>query len=731
MKILLSVTYVSLDGAFGGPVSVAVAQAKALALDGHSVTLLAGWDGQADLVIPGVSVVLLRSYRVSRHGFVATWTPRLRSWLRKHLTAFEIVHVHSGRHLFDVTIARQTRRAARPYVLQPHGMITPTQRHAVRALDRLATIPMLRAASTVLVLTDAEQSALESFGLATVLTRVRNGVDIAPLPHHKNDSEVLFLARLHPRKRVLAFAEMAAIVHTTSPKTRFTVVGPDEGDLAALRDFMRAHPSVPISYEGPISSQDAPARIARAAVYVLPSRGEVFPMTVLEALSVGTATVLTNDCGIAAELEARQAARVSNGTPSDLAANVTALLTSTEARDSLVTAGRRAAENDFSMNAVVKVLESRYESASQRPSVLWMTNAAAPYRIPVWRQLAHHVSLEVSLLETDARLQRDSNNRGLDWQSSRHVADAPFTISFLRTAVLRRGEHRYYLGVIRMRQLRGRQGIVFGGWESPVYWFALLQAKRAGLRTVGFYESHAGTQGFRRGLVASVRRRFFTALDAVVTPGKAATAALLKMGVDPNRIHEGFNAVDVSAIRELILESSTPTPEAGSLRIIYVGQLIERKNVATLVSAVATIPSAHLTITGVGPLREDLEKQISETFDDPSRVHFTGYVSGEDVPSLMREHGVLVLPSHSEVWGLVVNEALACGLHVVVSSRAGVTASVGSHEGVIICEPTFDGIKDALMKVPVPTRRIRSPKIWHETPEAFAEVFRVALTGQR
>jgi hypothetical protein len=61
MRILHVVTLVSADGAYGGPVAVAVAQTQALAELGHDVTLLAGWDGRAKLSAPKVDVQLLRA----------------------------------------------------------------------------------------------------------------------------------------------------------------------------------------------------------------------------------------------------------------------------------------------------------------------------------------------------------------------------------------------------------------------------------------------------------------------------------------------------------------------------------------------------------------------------------------------------------------------------------------------------------------------------------------------
>lgn len=72
--------------------------------------------------------------------------------------------------------------------------------------------------------------------------------------------------------------------------------------------------------------------------------------------------------------------------------------------------------------------------------MLWVTNLAAPYRLPVWRRLAEEVDLQVELLEPRERLAVDEGaNRG-DWVPG----DAGFPIREARTARIKRGEGRYY-----------------------------------------------------------------------------------------------------------------------------------------------------------------------------------------------------------------------------------------------------------------------------------------------
>src|SRR6478735_802081 len=104
MRIAHVVTYVSADGAFGGPVAVAIAQAEELARRGNDVHFLAGWDGVATLQIPGVDVRLFAT-KHRAPGLSGLSAPGLRRFLGRHRDSFDVVHVHLGRDLVTLPAA--------------------------------------------------------------------------------------------------------------------------------------------------------------------------------------------------------------------------------------------------------------------------------------------------------------------------------------------------------------------------------------------------------------------------------------------------------------------------------------------------------------------------------------------------------------------------------------------------------------------------------------------------
>lgn len=300
------------------------------------------------------------------------------------------------------------------------------------------------------------------------------------------------------------------------------------------------------------------------------------------------------------------------------------------------------------------------------PRIAWVTNVGAPYRHPVWTALARRASLTVGLLADN-----EPNRR---WN-----AELPVGVRRLRTRAfaIHRGDVHLYL-LARPALSRSLDAVILPGWEMPAAWQLLAEAKLRRIRTIAFYESTVGSHRFSAGPVAALRRRFFRSVDAVVTVGEASREAVLGFGVSPDRIVSTHNAVDVAAIHEAARRDGDDRADT----FLYVGQLIHRKNVDGLLDAFAGLPTqARLIVAGEGPEDTALAAQAA-ALGVADRVDFRGYVPYDKVPLLMSEAATLVLPSRTEVYGLVVTEALAAGLQVVVTDACGVYADVADLPGV-------------------------------------------------
>ena len=102
-------------------------------------------------------------------------------------------------------------------------------------------------------------------------------------------------------------------------------------------------------------------RLERATVFVLPSVGEVFPMTLLEALAAGTPSICTVSCGLADQLAQDDAALVIEPGAHSLAGALDLLLKDAERRAELSRSARETARKRFSMQTVGTQLLQSYE----------------------------------------------------------------------------------------------------------------------------------------------------------------------------------------------------------------------------------------------------------------------------------------------------------------------------------------------------------------------------------
>ena len=370
MKILHIATLFSPDGAYGGPTRVATNLSAELMRRGHDVTIAGACEGYdtPPTSVEGVPAWLYPSKAVPGLGVAGLSSPALVRRLVKDIDEFDVVHVHMSREFVTLPAALVARRAGVPYVLQTHGMIDPSGKLLARPLDAMATRPVLESASNILYLTGTERAQIIQVSeYCAPLTRLRNGVpgyaastsvggvDAASHP------EVLYLARLHPRKRPEVFVRVARRLLDAGVRATFTVVGPDGGSEQAVKDAVAEANSPYLRYEGPVDPDLVPARIASSSVYVLPSVDEPYPMSVLEAMSVGRPVVITKSCGLAGEVADHGAGYVVDLDDDSLFNAIRSLLDNPHAAARMGRGGQAASASTFSMSSVVDDLLGVYD----------------------------------------------------------------------------------------------------------------------------------------------------------------------------------------------------------------------------------------------------------------------------------------------------------------------------------------------------------------------------------
>ena len=227
--------------------------------------------------------------------------------------------------------------------------------------------------------------------------------------------------------------------------------------------------------------------------------------------------------------------------------------------------------------------------------------------------------------------------------------------------------------------------IICGGYNYAASWEALLWSRRHRADFVLWSESNGQDARAGRPWVESLKAYFLRHCDRFVVPGKAAFAYLKSLGSSDASILIAPNAVDnalFASKAEAARLQATEIREKLKLPprfILFVGRLVPEKGVFDLLDAYAKLESGvrsnvGLVFAGDGISREELVHRAKEI--DSGVVCFPGFVQRENLPALYAPQKLSVLPTHSDTWGLVVNEAMACGLPIIVSNVAGCSSDL-------------------------------------------------------
>lgn len=286
-----------------------------------------------------------------------------------------------------------------------------------------------------------------------------------------------------------------------------------------------------------------------------------------------------------------------------------------------------------------------------------LTDEPAPYREPVFQELARRLDLLVIYVS-------ETSLRGWDWWRYARGHECRFaSIPRPVTAI------QWARAANRLRGLLDEarpRAIVVGGWNLPTSWAALLYGRAHRTPVALWVEStllDARKPHSPRELAKRVLQSMAT---SAIVPGTRSAEYVRSFGattvdVAPNAV----NNADFAPRRP-------ETPRSTAKTVTYVGRLAPEKGLDTLVAAlVALAPrcDVEVIVVGDGPQRNQVHAALEQA---GVGVCFTGLLMEPSaIAEVLWRSDVLVLPSTSDVWGLVVNEAMAAEVPVVVSNVVG------------------------------------------------------------
>ena len=519
----------------------------------------------------------------------------------------------------------------------------------------------------------------------------------------------LYVGQLIDRKNVKTLIESFSKISKSEDRLTIVGEGPLAGELINYVNTLGLGDS--ICFTGHQNQEQLAMEYSKANTLVLPSTNEVWGLVVNEALACGLHVVVSKSAGVSDFVAPMKGSFITGTTVDELAEGLK------KSREQWIGPILEPEILKFTPEVFALEISSLIEktySRSNTTSLTWLTNIPAPYRIPIWEEINSRLNLELLFLRR--------SEKGRHWDLAKQLTNLKFNYVGLQPIYIFKNTPIYLNWYKVWKKLKRGvpDNIYVDGYESPAFFITAFLAKRKGACIIFGYRSTLSSHRFNGYFVRRFRSWVFSLADYIVTSGTASTEAVIEMGVPPEKISTLFNPVDVDWFSTFAAENRVEN--LSGHRFLYVGQLIDRKNVKTLIESFSKISKSEdrLTIVGEGPLAGELINYVN-TLGLGDSICFTGHQNQEQLAMEYSKANTLVLPSTNEVWGLVVNEALACGLHVVVSKSAGVSDFVAPMKGSFITGTTVDELAEGLKK----SREqwigpILEPEILKFTPEVFA-----------
>ncbi|HEY2045948.1 MAG TPA: glycosyltransferase [Candidatus Udaeobacter sp.] len=211
----------------------------------------------------------------------------------------------------------------------------------------------------------------------------------------------------------------------------------------------------------------------------------------------------------------------------------------------------------------------------------------------------------------------------------------------------------------------------------------------------------------------AMKRRMVDLFSAALVGGQRHVEYLVELGMPRERIFIGYDVVDNDYFGRHTAEIRNSKFEIRNKRslpenyFLASARFVEKKNLPRLIQAyaeyrrrseIAAKVPWDLVLLGDGPLRETLNSQLS-TLNLNERVHLPGFKPYDELPVYYALANAFVHASTSEQWGLVVNEAIASGLPVIVSNRCGCAPELVNGNGFTFDPTNEDELATRLLEM--------------------------------
>ena len=308
--------------------------------------------------------------------YTASWP--LATWLARHVSEFDVVHIHALFSFSTLPAAFWANRRRVPYIVRPLGTLNEwgmkNRRPWLKTLSfRLVESRVLKHAALIHYTSDQERREAERLHVTTAAAVIPNA-----LPDHSNDAVagqfrarypqlkdrriVLFLSRLDAKKGLDLLLPAFGELRQQMPNVSLVVAGTGEADFVSGLKAKAASLGIAsdVLWPGFLDGNDKQAAFADADVFVLPSYSENFGIAAVEAMAAGLPVIVSDQVGIHREISQARAGVTVACDVSQLTHALARLLKNSTLRRSMAENGRALVRQHYSSDAVTRKLIGVY-----------------------------------------------------------------------------------------------------------------------------------------------------------------------------------------------------------------------------------------------------------------------------------------------------------------------------------------------------------------------------------
>lgn len=304
---------------------------------------------------------------------------------------------------------------------------------------------------------------------------------------------------------------------------------------------------------------------------------------------------------------------------------------------------------------------------------LIVTHIPSFYKVNLYNELVKRLKIFVIFISSDTSQKRSNNFSSLD--------NVLFDYEVLCQGNFQ--TRKILKNILTLQSMLGRlkfKKILVSGWDLPEFWYIVFTSKKSknflALESTIFESSYKGLKGF-------IKKLFLSRISTVFASGSLHCDLLKALNFQGEvKVTNGVGIINKPKFIK--------TQKKFSGKFLYIGRIIDIKNLKFLVEIFNDMPKFTLTIIGVGE-QEKFLQSISN-----KNIVFKGAVENKFIGDKFGKNDVFILPSLIEPWGLVAEEALYFGLPVLISDRCGSSELIKNGINGFIFDPTD---KNSLMQI--------------------------------